>query len=938
MNPDLLDLNLQGLLGGFNSDDLLAGPKPSLGTQVWVYDSSKPAPENPGDPDQRFIDLTDPANQDPTKPTVGPGFGNPANKYSWSSAIYNGELYVGTFNAFLDFRGLLAVNLLFGQATKVGRLTNLDIRTVFQLITNNPFFPTLLDSQGGEIWKYTPGVAGDPGSVGGSWSKVYDAAEVPELGADVTGFRSMVVFEGKLYAASSSSLIFDVLAINQDQPATISVYDGTSWSRLSGGPLDNVNNASIRTMKVVGDTLLIGTENSVEGAQLWGLSPDGGWTQFTNLPGFTFTDIPNTSDLTDLFGTGPVKPAATGDIVNLDEYGLSGKFLVGTWQPYGLYMGDANNTVAPFTPIILPENLLIASGGGLDNGVMKMEIYNGYLYVGSVNYTGGTSLLRVSIESLKQITPENAAVKAALLSDWEVVTSDGFKNINDHILGNDVVEAAVLAGGSNGSNGISTYSWSMKVMTGADGKQRLYVGDFSSTEGTARLYSILDEGIAGTEEGNLSSFDNPFKDDVNPTVTISLVTDQFGPEAYGLRTMQAYTPSNGLSQPPTNGVTSNKLIIGDADPFDAEVGLLTRLDPTRKVRVLRDGSGGEGDDILFGTLSNNTIRGLEGEDIVVGFSGADTLYGDDDQDILIGGIGRDRLHGGGQSDLIWGDLPSLGAESLAESLMMQLRELFIQAVTTRLPAITSNTALSDAITRLTNSNPALRANFVQLQSFGANWGESEFESLRALPIGYRASVFDDVLYGNQGEDILIGGLGADTLHGGQHNDILIGQAGHDYLHGDKGEDQLEGGRGRDLYYGGLGADIYDLRITDSDSNLVPDGERDTIVFRKQDFEDGMTVVEKVFGFESGIDKVSVADLAKSNVIVNTIRSSFWPQFNFASRWANPPATAPLSVAPPYNITLTGTTAKIEFVGVGTIELMKADQNPVAWTMSDFIAI
>lgn len=935
MNPDLLDLNLlQGLLGGVNSDDLLAGPRPSLGTQVWVYDSSKPAPENPEDPDQRFIDLTDPANQDPTKPTVGAGFGNPANKYSWSSAIYNGELYIGTFNAFLDFKGLLAVNLLFGQATKVGRLTNLDISTVFKLITNNPFFPTLIDSQGGEIWKYTPGIPGDPGSVGGSWSKVYDAAEVPELGADVTGFRSMVVFEGKLYAASSSSLIFDVLAINQDQPATISVYDGNEWSQLSGGPLANGNNASIRTMKVVGETLLIGTENSVEGAQLWGLSKGGDWSQFTNLPSYQFTDIPLTQDLTDVFGTAPVKPASTGDIVNLGEFDpdLAGKFLVGTWQPYGLYMGDTDNPGSQYTPIILPENPLLLSSGGIDNGVMRMEVYNGYLYVGSVNYIGGTSLFRISIESLKQIDTigEAGLVSQELLlgSGWEVITSDGFRTINDSISGDVAVEDAVKSGGSSGTNGSSTYSWSMKVMTGADNKQRLYVGDFSSTEGTARLYSILDEGISGTQEGNFSSFADPFKDDATKTVSISLVTDQFGPEAYGLRTMQAYTPSSGPSQ----------LIIGDADPFDAEVGLLTRLDPTRKILVLRNGSGGEGDDILFGTLSSNTIRGLEGEDIIVGFSSSDKLYGDEDQDILIGGIGRDQLHGGGQSDLIWGDLPSLGAESLAESLMMQLRELLVQALTTRLPAITSNTSLSDVITRLTTSNPSLRANFSQLQSFGVNWGENEFDSLRALPIGYRASVFDDILYGNEGEDILIGGLGGDILHGGQHNDILIGQAGNDHLHGDRGDDQLEGGRGRDLYYGGLGADIYDLRITDSDSNLIPDGERDTIILRKQDFESGMTVVEKVFGFEGGIDKVSVADLAKSNAISNTTRASIWPQLNFASRWINAPTTAPLSVPPPYNITLIGATAKIEYVGVGTIELMKADQNPVDWTMNDFIAI
>ena len=882
MDP-LLDLFL-GLFGGLEPQDLFTGPEESLGTQVWVYDASGTR-----------IELTDPENQSGDISTrVGAGFGNPANKYSWSSALYDDgsgkDLYIGTFNAFVDYRGLVTAFIKISQQSKVG--AGLDLSNpsgFFSALTDNEFFPTLIDTQGGEIWKYESLTPDDPGAAGGTWSKVYDAADIPELGPDVAGFRSMVSFDGKLLAASSSNLIFDLLSINQDQVTTISVYDGFGWSVLTGGPFDDPNNSSIRTMKQVGDKLLVGTQNSNDGAQLWALEFAGGsvvplWERLTDLPSYTFTDISG-GDLSDLYGKSPVDPASTGDILDLSNFaGLEGKFLVGTWQPYGLYMGDINDPTGDYKPIILPENALLLSPAPIDNGVMRMEEYNGYIYIGSVNYSGGTSVFRISIASLEVLTEQQASLNAIQLSQqalglalfqspWEVLTNDGFRNIQDNIIGGTTVENLVRGSGiaDPSGNGISTYSWSMKVVN-----DKLYIGDFSGEAGVARLYEITDTGIRGDASGNFSSYGSfglsQFKDGSNNTVSIQLLEDQFGPEAYGLRTMQAYTPGPTFGQgTPTN------LIIGDADPFDSEIGLLNRFldDPTRQVKLIEgDESGGENDDVLFGAGLRVKIQGLGGEDIIIGTRFADHLDGGADQDLMIGNLGADKMYGGDQSDLMWGDLPSFGSNSIGEGLALQLRALLLQAMNPEMmqvwmqadPSVESLMAmLSDLGPNIPGAQDALWI-LSQIGADSAMWGEELLPSLAALGdagLNLKLSSFNDMMYGDTGEDIMFGGLGDDKMYGGDNDDIIIGQQGADSLWGDSGDDQHEGGRGRDYYYGGLGNDIYDLRIQamDSSGNMImqTDDERDTIVYARGDFE---TVAprlaeETVFGFEQGLDKVDI---------------------------------------------------------------------------------
>jgi hypothetical protein len=45
--------------------------------------------------------------------------------------------------------------------------------------------------------------------------------------------------------------------------------DGTNWRDLAGGPMDNPDNVSIRTMLSHGGFLYVGTENNATGGELW---------------------------------------------------------------------------------------------------------------------------------------------------------------------------------------------------------------------------------------------------------------------------------------------------------------------------------------------------------------------------------------------------------------------------------------------------------------------------------------------------------------------------------------------------------------------------------------------------------------------------------------------------------------------------------------------
>jgi Ca2+-binding RTX toxin-like protein len=161
---------------------------------------------------------------------------------------------------------------------------------------------------------------------------------------------------------------------------------------------------------------------------------------------------------------------------------------------------------------------------------------------------------------------------------------------------------------------------------------------------------------------------------------------------------------------------------------------------------------------LFGTASDDSLRGNgfdnliiagAGDDFVAGRSGVDTLIGNAGNDILRGGTGGDVLNGGNGQD----------RADYSDATFNVRADLVNSAVNVGAHAL-GDTYISIEDIRGTNGfNDDLRG----------DGGDNILEGLAG----------NDKLTGRAGNDTLAGGAGNDTLTGGAGNDLLIGGGGDD---------------------------------------------------------------------------------------------------------------------------------------------------------------
>ncbi|NET71246.1 MAG: polysaccharide lyase family 7 protein, partial [Sphaerospermopsis sp. SIO1G2] len=72
-------------------------------------------------------------------------------------------------------------------------------------------------------------------------------------------------------------------------------------------------------------------------------------------------------------------------------------------------------------------------------------------------------------------------------------------------------------------------------------------------------------------------------------------------------------------------------------------------------------SGDSGDDMLFGDLGDDILKGRRGDDMLFGDAGDDMLWGNDGDDVFIGGAGADTIKGGDGIDVyVYQDMADAG--------------------------------------------------------------------------------------------------------------------------------------------------------------------------------------------------------------------------------------------------------------------------------------
>ncbi|MET3449667.1 calcium-binding protein [Ralstonia sp. 1138] len=199
---------------------------------------------------------------------------------------------------------------------------------------------------------------------------------------------------------------------------------------------------------------------------------------------------------------------------------------------------------------------------------------------------------------------------------------------------------------------------------------------------------------------------------------------------------------------------------------------------------------GAGDDLMGGSVRNDTLWGGTGNDTLLGYDGDDQLYGEEGSDQLQGGNGNDLLNGGADNDVLLGQegndtlIGDAGNDELQGGNGSDTLDggagddmLFGQVGDDVMNGGDGN----DVMMGFTASNEAK-------QTLAA--GETD----------------NDAMFGGAGTDQMYGGLGDDYIDGGADNDLVAGGDGDDRLYGGAGDDEVNGGTGNEIMDGGIGAD------------------------------------------------------------------------------------------------------------------------------------
>ncbi|MCG3169419.1 MAG: hypothetical protein CALGDGBN_00937 [Pseudomonadales bacterium] len=284
---------------------------------------------------------------------------------------------------------------------------------------------------------------------------------------------------------------------------------------------------------------------------------------------------------------------------------------------------------------------------------------------------------------------------------------------------------------------------------------------------------------------------------------------------------------------------------------------------------------GEGEDLLHGDAGDDHLLAGAGQDTLVGGIGADWLEGGDDTDLLDGGDGNDLLYAGSVADFSAIDDPSAqpaatrdwlaggaGEDTLVgaaggEALMAGSGADLVYAGAGDDHVMGDANMLTDSVDWTVTDDPQ-----ALVRQFSPSFGDADPPDGGADTIHagtgndwVDAGRGDDLVFGGEGHDSLGGLRGADTLAGGDGDDRLEGDAAAVHIAGSEhGDDQLLGGTGADQLVGNGGHDT--LLGGEDDDILRGDAQDIALADHGNDYLDGGDGDDTLFG--SGGDDVLYA--------------------------------------------------------------------------------
>ncbi len=253
--------------------------------------------------------------------------------------------------------------------------------------------------------------------------------------------------------------------------------------------------------------------------------------------------------------------------------------------------------------------------------------------------------------------------------------------------------------------------------------------------------------------------------------------------------------------------------------------------------------GGNGRDIIFGGTGNDLLDGGNQEDVLNGDAGNDTLIGDKGEDTIDGGADDDFIDGGKDNDLLTG---GDGADTF-----------FFRSGDGR-DIITDFSLGIDKIDLtmlriwdisqlvITETGSGVRINtgdFNYIEITGLSAGMlSNADFILADAPVITTTEGGDSITGTDGDDTYYAAGGSDRVSGGAGNDTIDGGTGQDTIYGGDGNDSLMGGSGKDQIKGGDGDDVI---LGGSDNDKLEGGNGN-------DYIDGGNANDRLYG-NSGND-------------------------------------------------------------------------------------